>query len=219
MRHLLLLSAALLAAPCRAQVAVPEGLPEAVAGARAMGAARKAAAKAAAPSAGQRKSLDALIGRLIKDGAEARHPQGRLHAFQKAEATPRGQREVTVGLVEVPNAPGAGVLSDPGNGGGGPVYQDLVERHTYDHLEAQVMEITVNPDGKTAAVDSRIFVIGMDGRVLGEISQSGQGAVTGSEVSLDGAKLTTVRIAPAAAKPEWDRLLPELLKMGRIVEI
>lgn len=213
MKLALLLTAVLLAAPCRAQLSLPDGGLQGVRdGAKALAQSR-AAATAAAPV--DKRALDGLIDRLAKDGTMVQQPGGILHAFQKTEANSTSERQVTVGLLEIAGKKNEGVIAETDMGVS---IIDLVERHTYSRLEAQTMVVTVAAHG-TAKVENRVYMVTMDGRLLGAISQSGSAKAdkTGAVV-IDESKLKTTTLSPAAVKKDWDALLPELVKMGKVIE-
>jgi hypothetical protein len=213
MRHSLALAALLLAAPACAQFGALEALADVRAGAAALAASKKATAPAKAEDK-QAADVRRLADRLIKDGTEAEHAAGVLHAFEKVETKSMSRREVIVGVVELEPKEDEGELGEPGSG-----YRDLVDRHTYSHLEAQVLDVSVAADGAVSVV-SRIYVVSLDGRLMGAISQTAAGkAAKDGTIDLDPSKAKTDKVAPAAAKPDWDKLLPELLKMGRVLEV
>jgi hypothetical protein len=65
---------------------------------------------------------------------------------------------------------------------------------------------------------SRIYLVSMDGEIYQVTLQTAEGAFNAKgELEVEQSKVKTQRLTPAAAKPDFDALLPELLTLRRLI--
>jgi hypothetical protein len=179
------------------------------------GAQKLAQARAAAgPVAVAPKPVRALMDRLIATGELNVRPSDVFHYLERGDAPGPGmKRTITMGIVEVPPPKDAGRLGGPDS-----PYRDALERHVYTHLEIQVVT-TAAGTGGAGTLESRIYKVSLDAQLFGVILQQAPGVFNAKgELEVNSAAIKTSAPTPAAAKPDWDKLVPELLNIHRLIE-
>lgn len=160
------------------------------------------------------KPVQELMNRLIADGDAVQRAEDVLLALQKTDRPKAGvTRQLTIGLVETAPDPAAGRIGEEGS-----MYRDLAHRRVFTRLEVQVLTTTVGKDGK-GTVASRIYFVALDAKLYEIVSQRGAGALDkDGAFQPDAATIETKPVKPADAKADWDKLVPELLRIHRVIE-
>lgn len=173
------------------------------------------ATAARAPAKVAQDPIDRLAAQLIREGDQLEREDGVLHALGRDEKLgPNSGRRIEAGVLEVEGDPAAGRIGDEDSN-----YYDLLERHTYARLEASETVTTVAADGKSATVETHVYIVGLGGslRQVQRIVISGFLDKAG-KLTPDPKKSKSEALSPASAAPRWEKLVPELLKLHKTLE-
>lgn len=154
---------------------------------------REETRKKLAPASIEKDPVAKLFERLVKDGQ-----------YERTE----GDRSIGVRLIEVETPEPEGDI------------RNLLYTRTFSHMEASEQVITVDDKGEATA-DIYVYVIGLDGQLLGVtrsqlkiLGQDAEGAVV-----VDPKRSRSLILPPSDMKPRWKKLSKELLKLGKTVEV
>lgn len=166
-----------------------------------------------APAAVDPKPVKTLFDRLAKDGEQIESESGMMDAYRRTGAFDAvGRlRNLSVGVVELP---------DPADSDDAPMARRAVYRRLFSHVEAKNEDVVIKKDG-TGRVDVWEWVLSLDGRLMSvthaivPLGPSAPGVIAPVEE-----KIRAYRMSPSdpAVQRRWNRVVKELLTLGRTIE-
>lgn len=177
------------------------------------GAQARQAMKEQEPAAVDGKPIQRLVMRLARDGEPRDSFLGRSRIFVKNESSGEGTRRLTVGIIEGPQPSPAPYKNRPG-------LIDLAYRADYISLNVQEV-VSRRVTGRARGEEiKKTYVVRLGDNTLRMVllsSRRGRFTPQGEFIPEDDKDAPITRLPPAAQVKEWEKLVPELLAMGRVV--